>query len=121
MALLKEARVDNEKRGVTGLLLYHNQSFMQVIEGEEETVRHLYYEGIFHDNRHTAVHALINEPITERRYKGWSMGFRNIEGKDFENLDGFVPIPEGGLNEEAFKDHPDIADRFMESFSASEI
>ena len=40
-ALLEQARQKNAKLGVTGMLLYKDGNFMQVLEGEKETVRKL--------------------------------------------------------------------------------
>ena len=51
MALLEQSRAANEARGVTGMLLYHEGSFIQALEGDPETVRAL-YEKITHDGRH---------------------------------------------------------------------
>jgi len=119
--LLHEAREGNARHGITGLLLYHNQSFMQVIEGEEQQVRHLYYHGIFHDDRHTAVHALIEEPIEARRFDGWVMGFKLIDETLLDGEENFIPLPEQGLTDDVFKDDPDMADRLMKSFSVSDI
>ncbi len=44
-ALLETCRKNNAGSGVTGMLLYRDGKFMQVLEGDEGTVRAL-YEGI---------------------------------------------------------------------------
>lgn len=38
VTLLAKARQNNSQLGVTGMLLYHDGSFMQVLEGEEPAV-----------------------------------------------------------------------------------
>jgi len=40
--LLHVARANNERLGITGMLLYRDGNFMQVLEGEEPVVRDLY-------------------------------------------------------------------------------
>ncbi len=41
-ALLATCRKNNAELGVTGMLLYKDGNFMQVLEGDEEAVRGLY-------------------------------------------------------------------------------
>jgi hypothetical protein len=33
-ALMEKSRIDNVARGITGVLIYHQQEFLQLIEGE---------------------------------------------------------------------------------------
>jgi hypothetical protein len=40
--LLKVSRNNNEKNGITGLLLYSDGNFMQILEGEKEAVENTY-------------------------------------------------------------------------------
>ena len=51
-ALLMECRTNNERLQVTGMLLYKEGNFIQVLEGEQETVEQLYIK-IRADVRHT--------------------------------------------------------------------
>ena len=52
--LLEECRTNNAKCDITGILLYHNQSFFQVLEGDRSVVEAL-FEKVASDSRHTRV------------------------------------------------------------------
>ncbi|MGB8166287.1 MAG: BLUF domain-containing protein [Chthoniobacteraceae bacterium] len=76
--LLGKARENNARIGITGLLLYHEQSFLQVIEGPEETVRSLYAR-ISRDPRHDRVLLLMQRHHSGRSFAQWRMGFVDKE------------------------------------------
>lgn len=77
-ALLKEARTNNERLGVTGLLLYRKGTFIQVLEGERMNVKDL-YDRIVRDERHQGVSQLKAGPVDEREFGEWAMGFRELD------------------------------------------
>jgi hypothetical protein len=88
--LLTEARRYNTKAGITGLLLYQNGQFLQVLEGEADPVRAL-FKRICNDKRHTRIALLFEELVSERQYPDWSMGFQALDGSEwmeFPNEDG---------------------------------
>lgn len=72
--LLMSARANNTRQGVTGLLLYVEGSFLQVLEGEDRVVEAL-LERIARDPRHDRVSILLRRPIEQRQYAEWAMGF----------------------------------------------
>lgn len=86
--LLAQCRELNQKRDVTGMLLYKSGRFMQVIEGEESVIRELIAK-IQGDSRHTAVDILGEGPIATRDFPDWSMGFSNMNRLDLSQFDGF--------------------------------
>jgi hypothetical protein len=86
--LLQEVRTKNEEQQVTGLLLYNDGSFIQVIEGSQQTIRNL-FERIRGDHRHTNVVKLLEEPIQKRAFPDWSMGFRKISPEQSSAIPGF--------------------------------
>jgi hypothetical protein len=49
--LLSEVRAKNERLGISGLLLFHDGSFLQFLEGNSEVVHEL-YNTIQTDSRH---------------------------------------------------------------------
>jgi len=71
--LLKQARSNNEELGITGLLLYANGRFLQVLEGPEPAVRDL-FNTIEGDPRHTSVETLLTTRTAERTFPDWNMG-----------------------------------------------
>ena len=66
-SLMDRAREHNARRGITGMLLYHNREFMQLLEGEEAEVKAL-YETICGDHRHQQVYKMWEGPIAERNF-----------------------------------------------------
>ena len=90
LELLTFARNRNAALGVTGLLLFQDRHFLQVLEGEVETVRSL-FKRICADTRHGKIAVLFEELVSERQYPDWSMGFQALDGSEwmeFPNDDG---------------------------------
>lgn len=72
--LLTESRANNSRDGITGMLVYRDLDFIQILEGPDAAVRAL-LERISRDPRHTDVRVLLEEQTTERKYAAWSMGY----------------------------------------------
>jgi hypothetical protein len=72
--LLALARVNNARLGVTGMLLYHDGSFLQILEGNEHVLEHLYAK-IGKDKRHHRLVALLRRSVDARHFDQWQMGF----------------------------------------------
>ncbi|MFI3190318.1 MAG: BLUF domain-containing protein [Methylococcales bacterium] len=85
---LQLIRHKNEIEQVTGMLVYLDPFFIQVLEGEETTVNRL-FDIIKNDPRHYKVSLIYKKPIAERHFSNWTMGFSKISYKDIEMLDGF--------------------------------
>ncbi|MFN2328040.1 MAG: BLUF domain-containing protein [Chromatocurvus sp.] len=85
--LLRVARACNEIRGVTGLLLLRGDSFFQVLEGREDDV-HAIFERVVADSRHHRIEVLFEEPLVEREFADWQMGFVELDGVDVSELEG---------------------------------
>lgn len=71
--LLAWSQAYNASQGITGLLLYSEGYFVQVLEGTAEAVTELFAR-IQQDTRHTQVVAVRQGP-GPRRFGEWSMGF----------------------------------------------
>ena len=76
-AILEKSRLNNPARGITGLLCFGDDLFMQVLEGGRSPVSGL-YNRIACDPRHHDVVLLSYEEIGERSFAGWSMGQVNL-------------------------------------------
>lgn len=85
--LLEKSRKNNSETGVTGMLLYENGSFFQVLEGPPEAVDQL-YERISQDERHTKAVTIIREPIAKRTFGEWTMGSANFDSQDLDEIVG---------------------------------
>ena len=74
MRLLESARTFNQKNGITGILLYDNQQFGQIIEGERANVMKV-WKRIQEDKRHHRVELLEIREISERSFPEWLLRF----------------------------------------------
>ncbi|TDN40134.1 BLUF domain-containing protein [Hymenobacter sp. UV11] len=98
-ALLERSRNFNGRHSITGILLYSDGRFVQLLEGDEQQVRQLYAR-IQQDPRHTQVVTVSEGPGPARRFADWSMGFGRVAGLEVaEALDLVVsqetlPAPE---------------------------
>ncbi len=86
--LLCAARKANARRGISGMLVYHARSFLQVLEGPDTEVDAL-FDAIRSDPRHTAVRLIFRSAIEEKQFEHWSMGFVD-NAKKGPDIDGFV-------------------------------
>lgn len=87
--LLTLARQRNTELGITGILFYGNERFMQLLEGEEEEIRAL-YELIRRDPRHQHIIAYADKPITQRLFAQWAMAFQTSHACQDAQLPGYL-------------------------------
>ena len=74
MRLLESARTFNQNNCITGILLYDNQQFGQIIEGERANVMKA-WKRIQDDKRHHRVELLEIREISERSFPEWLLRF----------------------------------------------
>ena len=88
-ALLQEIRQKNAELGITGLLLYKDGNFMQVLEGEQEVLTRL-VRVIEHDSRHKGLLVLLRATSAQRLFPDWSMGFRDLADQNAATTVGYT-------------------------------
>ena len=71
--VLEQSRRNNPRHGITGLLCFTSDMFVQVIEGGRDEVCEL-FNRIVRDDRHHQVRLLTYEEISERKFGSWTMG-----------------------------------------------
>jgi hypothetical protein len=71
--ILEQSRTQNPPRGITGILCYSGDVFIQVLEGGRDEVCEL-FNAIVRDQRHTHVRLLAYDEIRERKFSNWTMG-----------------------------------------------
>lgn len=84
-ALLDDSRAENEKFGVTGVLLFSGGNFMQVLEGPPDSLDHVMAR-IRASRRHTGIIQLYREPIATRDFPDWRMAFRRVDAASILEL-----------------------------------
>lgn len=77
-SILDTARRNNPSKGLTGLLLFHEGRFFQVLEGDMAHVMACFSK-IMLDPRHTSVSILTAGPAQSRAFPGWSMGYAEVD------------------------------------------
>ncbi len=91
--LLVGARTRNKAVGVTGMLVFHDGTFLQALEGEKRAVNEI-FASIRNDPRHRDLVVLHRGPGPEQRVFGdWAMGFADFSGAA-DILKGFVRLNE---------------------------
>ena len=107
LKLLKECRTNNGAKNITGILLYANGTFFQVLEGDEATVNSVFHM-IENDKRHKDVTIIQKEKITERAFPYWSMGFDKIDAKELSKMEGLNDFFEHDFTPSGFVSHKNI-------------
>jgi hypothetical protein len=115
--LLQVCLTNNQRDGVTGMLLYGNETFLQTLEGDEATVDRLYAK-ILKDPRHGNVKSLTRKSVESRQYSDWSMGFKRIADEDLAHVDGLIDFSEKSFTFTYLAEHEDDAQRLMDHFSS---
>jgi hypothetical protein len=91
LSLLQDSRKVNKAKDITGMLIYLQERFIQVLEGDPSAVKKLYSK-IQRDPRHNKISTLIEGESDERIFKGWNMGFKSLSRIDYDGLSGFQDI-----------------------------
>ena len=88
---LEIAQERNGVSKITGVLLFHNERFMQVLEGDKDVVKTLLAK-IEADSRHADMEIIFEENTADRIFTGWNMAYVPIsEGlkKKLQTIGGF--------------------------------
>ena len=87
--LLQKARSHNQEQHITGLLLFHNGQFLQVLEGDAERIEAL-LAVIAADPRHGDIAVVGQGQVPSRQFPDWSMGFVAMTESDFNQVVGYL-------------------------------
>jgi hypothetical protein len=85
--LLAKAREANAEADITGMLLYVDRGFFQVLEGHPLHIERVFAK-IGTDPRHERVTQIIYEPIARRVFGQWTMGHPSLEKLELRTLIG---------------------------------
>ena len=78
---------NNSKNDITGMLLYVDGRFFQVLEGEELAIETL-FASISADKRHRDVTIIAKGDLDKRIFKDWTMKFNSISESEFIAISG---------------------------------
>jgi hypothetical protein len=86
-SILESSNKNNKEIEITGILVYCNKHFFQIIEGEKQDVLEL-YEKIAIDRRHDNIIKIQEAERDIRLFNNWSMAFKSYN-KELSSLDNF--------------------------------
>lgn len=81
LRILEISRENNREHKITGCLVYHNDQFAQILEGDKQSVNDL-YKKIEKDTRHTCVTLITMGEISQRAFNSWTMAFCDLKNTD---------------------------------------
>jgi hypothetical protein len=76
--ILDRSRINNPELGITGVLIVIGDTYLQLLEGPEESVGTL-LEFIAEDDRHDRMEVLARRPMTAREFGDWAMAHHDVE------------------------------------------
>ncbi|WP_374949329.1 BLUF domain-containing protein [Mucilaginibacter sp.] len=103
--IVNTSRTNNKRDGITGIMLYSEGTFMQVLEGEKKDINAA-FERINKDNRHTGVVKLAQGEISERHFGQWPMAFKKTTAKEFSKFSDFSETADPEIAESGL--HPSV-------------
>jgi hypothetical protein len=77
-SILEQSCKNNPRLGITGLLCFTKNIFVQIIEGGRDEVNELFMT-IARDDRHRGIRLLAFEEISQRQFGSWTMGQVDID------------------------------------------
>lgn len=72
--ILVDARAGNEARGITGVLVYVEGVFLQILEGDKDAVLGL-MDNITRDTRHSSVTVFHEAAVDQPLFSDWRMAY----------------------------------------------
>jgi hypothetical protein len=85
-----KAKQNNSKRNITGILIYQNGNYLQVLEGDEKYVD-LTFSKIKFDPRHKNIIKVINNSIEQRIFEDYNFGFSVVKSsEEFKQLNEYL-------------------------------
>ena len=92
--MLAESRIRNQAHGITGVLVFVEGAFLQILEGEKDDVLDLMAR-IERDPRHHDIKVFYEQEVGERAFGSWSMAYLSPSAEDvakWAELDGATTI-----------------------------
>ena len=116
--LLKKSRENNLAQGITGLLLYNDSNFLQILEGSKEAVLSL-LDKIRSDPRHHGLIVVLREEHPRREFADWAMGFEKLDSGERLKIPGYTTYHDLPLTSEQFLLNPGKSLQFLINFKNS--
>ena len=113
--LLGTCRMRNAEDDITGMLLYKDGNFMQVLEGEESAVRTV-FSRISADLRHRGLVVIDSGPTAQREFAQWGMGFVDLQGHTHALPPEYGEFLGTSFTDSSFSQNPDHCHKLLKMF-----
>lgn len=110
--ILRNARLKNKRSNVTGLLVFTDGIFLQVLEGEEKIVKTV-FETIQSDTRHQDINILFEGYVGDRAFPNWEMAYASPSAREMANWGGLDNATTIQAILSNMKSKPDMAPKFF--------
>lgn len=91
-SILKHAVESNIRSHISGFLLFRNNNFIQLLEGDEQVVTST-YQRIITDSRHDNIIVLLREQISQRNFYGYQSAFKSFDNiADFDKFIAYIDL-----------------------------
>lgn len=77
--IVEESSIRNRRENISGILMIHDRSIMQIFEGEKVAVRNL-FDKIAADPRHQDAHVILTRTATQREFGHLGMRLCEVDG-----------------------------------------
>lgn len=119
-ALLERARLWNDANGITGMLIYIDGHFLQIVEGAAPDIAAV-AQRITADPRHFGIIRLMEDTSPRRVFSDWSMGFRRLGKEAGADILGAINLARQSVRDSLPGDAPRELVVFLESFYRSTV
>ena len=106
-AIVRVAETRNADSGISGMLCWSGEFFLQCLEGERGAVTQCFAQ-IAGDRRHHSVELIVSSPTTVRWFSTWGMGFTRLMSSNRVDLPNFA----GGSFNPYLLEATDLQDTF---------
>lgn len=113
--ILGSARRNNAANDVSGMLLFCDGNFLQLLEGPPQAVEKT-LERIASDARHKDINVLLRETADERSFANWSMGFDRVGPKNAAGSNSAFEISRNAIEGQMIGENSWQVRRMMETF-----
>lgn len=94
-SLVEQARQANERQQLTGVLVYGNKRFIQLLEGEQAALEAAYAR-ISQDPRHQHLYKVADYPLAARQFTECPLAFQALSPAQFAHITGHLAPTRSG-------------------------
>jgi hypothetical protein len=113
--LLHDSRAYNKIDSISGVLMYRQGIFLQVIEGESEIIDDLLTR-IKRDPRHSEFKIIFDSSVNSRFFSNWAMGCADLDQPELSFIPGIrTDLSDPEVIENLINNLPEVATFFLEN------